>query len=138
MDFPDNARRAERPPPRKSLVERAAAIFETPAARAPEARRADNTDAVPAPAPAAHQAAAPQHRPAPEPTPAYVPPQATPAAAAETPAAKRVTRKQIELNFSRLREKGYVVPGDRSTTAEEIRLIKRPLLRQAFGDGRRA
>jgi receptor protein-tyrosine kinase len=49
-----------------------------------------------------------------------------------------VTRKQIELNFSRLRDKGYVVPGDRSTTAEEIRLIKRPLLRQAFGDGRRA
>jgi exopolysaccharide/PEP-CTERM locus tyrosine autokinase len=138
MDFPDNARRAERPTPRKSLVERAAAIFESPAARAPEPPRADNTDAVArpaAPAPAAPQAAAPQPRPVAEPAPAYAPPLQP---AAEAPAAKRVTRKQIELNFSRLREKGYVVPGDRSTTAEEIRLIKRPLLRQAFGDGRRA
>jgi len=141
MDFPENARRAERPAPRKSLVERAAAIFESSTARAPEAPRADNTDAAPPAAapptpPAAPQAAAPQPRPAPEPAPAYVPPPQPAAAAAESSAGKRVTRKQIELNFSRLRDKGYVVPGDRSTTAEEIRLIKRPLLRQAFGDGR--
>jgi receptor protein-tyrosine kinase len=143
MDFPDNTRRAERPAARKSLVERAAAIFESPASRATETPRADNTDAAkaaPAPAPAAPQAAAaPQARPAPVPepaSPAFAPaPQPTPAAAEATPG-KRVTRKQIDLNFSRLREKGYVVPGDRSTTAEEIRLIKRPLLRQAFGDGR--
>jgi protein-tyrosine kinase len=142
MDFPENARRAERPAPRKSLVERAAAIFESSTARAPEPPRADNTDAaIPAAAPTppapAQQAAVQQPRPvpAPEPAAAYVPPQPAPAAA-DSAASKRVTRKQIELNFSRLRDKGYVVPGDRSTTAEEIRLIKRPLLRQAFGDGR--
>jgi protein-tyrosine kinase len=139
MDFPDNARRAERPAQRKSLVERAAAIFET--ARPPEAPRADNTDARQAATP--QPAAAP---PAPQPSPAataataapaaaFAPPPAAPAA--DAAATKRITRKQIELNFSRLREKGYVVPGDRSTTAEEIRLIKRPLLRQAFADGRR-
>ena len=140
MDFPDNARRAERPAPRKSLVERAAAIFET--ARAPEAPRADNTDARPATPPQPAPPAAEALQPAP--APAQAAPAAAPAwapEAAEPPtdaaAAKRVTRKQIELNFSRLREKGYVVPGDRSTTAEEIRLIKRPLLRHAFADGRR-
>lgn len=154
MDFPDNARRAERPTPRKSLVERAAAIFESPAARAPEKPRADNTDAVArtaaeapiappkqadvqSPVPVRPAAPVPAHEPAPSHTaPSPGTAAATPAAA-ET-AGRRVTRKQIELNFSRLREKGYVVPGDRSTTAEEIRLIKRPLLRQAFGDGRRA
>jgi protein-tyrosine kinase len=141
MDFPDKARRTERSAPRKSLVERAAAILDNTVARAPEPPRASNTaaaGAVPSPAPS---------------TPAYVPPPPAahvppavavpPSAAAVAPFAdteaatgKRVTRKQMELNFSRLREKGFVVPGDRSTTAEEIRLIKRTLLRQAFSDGR--
>jgi protein-tyrosine kinase len=141
MDFPDNARRAERPTPRKSLVERAAAIFESPAARAPEKPRADNTDATPAAAAAPLPRSVPAPEPAPsvDPAPVHTPPQAAAAPAASADGTgKRVTRKQIELNFSRLREKGYVVPGDRSTTAEEIRLIKRPLLRQAFADGRRA
>jgi protein-tyrosine kinase len=135
MDFPENARRAERTAPRKSLVERAAAIFDA-TARAPESPRADNTDAAaratPQPAPAAPPIPGPVLAPAATPAP----PQ-RPIPAAEPATAKRTTRKQIELNFSRLREKGYVVPGDRSTTAEEIRLIKRPLLRQAFADGRR-
>lgn len=134
MDFPDKARRTERPAARKSLVERAAAIFETPTARAPETPRAGNgAAAVPTPAAAPIPAASPAphvvYTPADQPTPVAAP-------AADLAGTKRVTRKQIELNFSRLREKGFVVPGDRSTTAEEIRLIKRPLLRQAFADGR--
>jgi exopolysaccharide/PEP-CTERM locus tyrosine autokinase len=141
MDFPDNARRAERPAPRKSLVERAAAIFET--ARAPEGPRADNTDArppaQPQPAAPAAETRPPAAAPAPAQAAAATAPVWAPVADSSTDpaAAKRITRKQIELNFSRLREKGYVVPGDRSTTAEEIRLIKRPLLRHAFADGHR-
>ena len=129
MDFPEKARRAERPAARKSLVERAAAIFDREPQRPPEPPRASNaaaTGAIPtaaAPIPGSGPASAPGPIPAPLSAPA-------------PPAAKRVTRKQIELNFNRLREKGFVVPGDRSTTAEEIRLIKRPLLRQAFSDGR--
>ncbi|HEX2117502.1 MAG TPA: XrtA-associated tyrosine autokinase [Alphaproteobacteria bacterium] len=136
MDFPENARRTERTAPRKSLVERAAAIFDS-TARAPEAPRADNGAA------AAPAAPSPAHAPAAQPIPPTAPaapvsPTAPPRPSpAVEPAGKRTTRKQIELNFSRLREKGFVVPGDRSTTAEEIRLIKRPLLRQAFADGRR-
>jgi exopolysaccharide/PEP-CTERM locus tyrosine autokinase len=142
MDFPDKARRTERTAPRKSLVERAAAILDSTVARAPEPPRASNAAAaaaVPSPAPAM-----PANMPTPPPPPpapaAIAPaPVAVPSPAADTSAqttGKRVTRKQMELNFSRLREKGFVVPGDRSTTAEEIRLIKRTLLRQAFSDGR--
>lgn len=117
MDFPDKARRAERSPARKSLVERAAAIFDSGTSRAePAYPSAVPTPAAPAPA-----------------SPAAAP---APAAPAVAPAQRRVTRKQVELDFTRLREKGFVVPGDRSVTAEEIRLIKRPLLRQAFADGR--
>jgi receptor protein-tyrosine kinase len=134
MDFPESARRAERPAPRKSLVERAAAIFDS-TARAPEAPRADNTDAAP---PVAPPPEAPAAQPVPGPIVSPVAAPAAPQAVAAEAGPKRTTRKQIELNFSRLRDKGFVVPGDRSTTAEEIRLIKRPLLRQAFGDGRRA
>ena len=131
MDFPENARRAERTAPRKSLVERAAAIFDA-TARAPEQPRADNI-APASPPPAAPPVASPMPPPAAAASPAVQP---RPIPVAEPANAKRTTRKQIELNFSRLREKGYVVPGDRSTTAEEIRLIKRPLLRQAFAAGR--
>lgn len=134
MDFPDKTHRAERPAKRKSLVERAAAIFD---AKAPEAPRAGNSSSAAAVPPTA---AAPVSAPPPPPNVIHPPrveqaPLAT-AAMAQPSAAKRVTRKQIELNFNRLREKGFVVPGDRSTTAEEIRLIKRPLLRQAFAEGR--
>jgi protein-tyrosine kinase len=121
MDFPDKARRAERSTARKSLVERAAAIFDTEAKAPAEPPRASNAAAAaPQPAPGVATAFSPAAMPAPAPA-----------------SAKRVTRKQVELNFNRLREKGFVVPGDRSTTAEEIRLIKRPLLRQAFADDRR-
>jgi receptor protein-tyrosine kinase len=143
MDFPDKARRAERSAPRKSLVERAAAMLDS--ARTGEPPRASNAAGAGAVA-SSPASPAPAYTPppppaAPAPAAARVvapPPVAAPAspAAAEPTAAKRVTRKQIELNFSRLREKGFVVPGDRSTTAEEIRLIKRTLLRQAFSDGR--
>jgi len=125
MDFPEKAPRAERSTARKSLVERAAAIFDSEPQRPPEPPRASNVAAAGA-IPAAPQAA-PAHA-------AAVP--AVEAPTAPSGPSKRVTRKQVELNFNRLREKGFVVPGDRSTTAEEIRLIKRPLLRQAFADGR--
>jgi protein-tyrosine kinase len=144
MDFPDKARRTERSAPRKSLVERAAAILDNTVARAPEPPRASNTAAaaaVPSPAPStpAYVPPPPPAAHAPVPPAVAVPPPApavAPFADTEAATGKRVTRKQMELNFSRLREKGFVVPGDRSTTAEEIRLIKRTLLRQAFSDGR--
>ncbi len=147
MDFPDKARRTERSAPRKSLVERAAAILDN-TARASEPPRASNAAAaaaVPAPSapayipppppPIAHAPLAPATIAAPAVAPIAAP---APVADADSGAGggKRVTRKQIELNFGRLRERGFVVPGDRSTTAEEIRLIKRTLLRQAFSDGR--
>ena len=144
MDFPDKARRTERSAPRKSLVERAAAILDN-TARAPEPPRASNTAAaaaVPAPSAPAYVPPPPPpppvaHAPvAPAPAPVATPVAPAPLADADAGAGKRVTRKQIELNFGRLRERGFVVPGDRSTTAEEIRLIKRTLLRQAFSDGR--
>src|SRR5688572_487763 len=124
MDFPDKARRTERSAPRKSLVERAAAILDNTIARAPEPPRASNTaaaGAVPSPAPStpAYVPPPPPAAHAPVPPAAAVPPPApatAPFADSDAATGKRVTRKQMELNFSRLREKGFVVPGDRSTT----------------------
>ncbi len=46
--------------------------------------------------------------------------------------AKRHSRQFLEINVERLREMGFAPPGDQSIVAEEIRLIKRPLLTNAF------
>lgn len=68
--------------------------------------------------------------------------QPTPAAAAparpveSVPAAKGGSSQLVELNLARLKHMGIVTPNaERSQTAEEFRLIKRPLLMNAFGEG---
>jgi protein-tyrosine kinase len=64
---------------------------------------------------------------------------ATPSAAAGTPAAPsrsepgRSSSKRVDLNLARLQEAGMVTPdGERSSIAEEFRIIKRSLITQAF------
>ena len=54
--------------------------------------------------------------------------------AAEGKTERPATRNQININFTRLQEMGFVVPGVDSKIAEEMRLIKRPLLRKAFAE----
>jgi len=56
-------------------------------------------------------------------------------AARPAPRPKRETRRQITIDFTRLSEKGFALPVDQSTLAEELRLIKRPLLAAAFARG---
>jgi protein-tyrosine kinase len=46
---------------------------------------------------------------------------------------QRETRRQISLDGDRLRAAGFALPDDQSFVAEEFRLIKRPLLTNAFG-----
>jgi protein-tyrosine kinase len=50
-------------------------------------------------------------------------------------APKRETRRQITIDFERLHERGFALPVDQSALAEELRLIKRPLLAAAFARG---
>lgn len=45
---------------------------------------------------------------------------------------RRETRRRITLDFDALRARGFALPGDQSPLAEEMRLIKRPLLSAAF------
>jgi len=49
--------------------------------------------------------------------------------------ARRETRRQITIDFDRLREQGFALPVDQTALAEELRLIKRPLLSAAFAHG---
>jgi len=49
--------------------------------------------------------------------------------------ARRETRRQTTIDFDRLREQGFALPVDQSALAEELRLIKRPLLSAAFAQG---
>jgi receptor protein-tyrosine kinase len=51
------------------------------------------------------------------------------------PLAKRETRRQATIDFARLKEKGFALPVDQTPLAEELRLIKRPLLAAAFARG---
>src|SRR5271166_5976867 len=44
---------------------------------------------------------------------------------------KRQSRQFLEIDMERLRRLGFAPPGDQSIVAEEIRLIKRPLLTNA-------
>jgi receptor protein-tyrosine kinase len=48
---------------------------------------------------------------------------------------KRETRRQTTIDFDRLRDQGFALPVDQSALAEELRLIKRPLLSAAFAQG---
>ena len=45
---------------------------------------------------------------------------------------RRQTQRSIEIDLERLSRYGFTTPGDQSTVAEEIRLIKRPVLDAAF------
>jgi protein-tyrosine kinase len=47
----------------------------------------------------------------------------------------RVTRRHVKLDLDRLRRNGFVIPGEPSMIAEEYRVIKRPILLNAFGKG---
>jgi len=60
---------------------------------------------------------------------------AAPRAMRAAAGAKRETRRQITIDFDRLREQGFALPVDQSALAEELRLIKRPLLSAAFAQG---
>ncbi len=48
---------------------------------------------------------------------------------------RRETRRQVTIDFKRLRDAGFAMPGDQSNLAEEFRLIKRPLVTMALGQG---
>jgi protein-tyrosine kinase len=48
---------------------------------------------------------------------------------------KRETRRQATIDFARLKERGFALPVDQTALAEELRLIKRPLLAAAFARG---
>lgn len=48
----------------------------------------------------------------------------------------RETRHQTTIDFERLRRMGFALPGDQSSIAEEVRLIKRPLLETALSPTR--
>lgn len=50
------------------------------------------------------------------------------------PLGTRETRRRINLDFDGLRARGLALPGDQSELAEEMRLIKRPLISAAFPD----
>ncbi|OFZ70062.1 MAG: protein tyrosine kinase [Betaproteobacteria bacterium RBG_16_58_11] len=57
-----------------------------------------------------------------------------PAAAAPADSAETFTSRQVNIDFARLRARGLLTSDDeRSALAEEYRMIKRPLLANAFG-----
>ena len=121
MDLIEKAAKAATGRSGKSLVEKAA----------------ERLGAAPWEEPAAPARPAPTSVPTPAATPAAAAPVAPVAAPAVDTGTRRQTRQQIAIDYERLRAMGFVVPGDQSMIAEEIRLIKRPLLRNAFAtDGR--
>lgn len=59
-----------------------------------------------------------------------------PGAGAESRATPAVRSKQVAIDLQRLRDGGMIAPdGDKTPLAEEFRVIKRPLLKNAFGNG---
>ncbi|MBQ5948155.1 XrtA-associated tyrosine autokinase [Massilia sp. ST3] len=57
------------------------------------------------------------------------------APAAEAPAQPRSTPRKVELDLGRMRDLGMVTAaGGRTNLLEEFRIIKRPLLKRAFGE----
>ena len=57
-------------------------------------------------------------------------PQEQPAPTAKV--VRNAPAKKIEINLERLTEMGFLTPGGRSLISEQFRMIKRPLLKQAF------
>ncbi|TFW30688.1 XrtA-associated tyrosine autokinase [Massilia horti] len=101
-----------------SIIEKAASRIE---------QRRD-TNATPS-SPAAAAAPAPSQA---SPVPPAGAPDSAPAAPA---AARKVQTRQVEIDLDRLRNMGMVTAaGGRTTVVEEFRIIKRPLLRRAFGE----
>jgi protein-tyrosine kinase len=97
-------------------------------------------EAPQAPQRAAETVTAEVFAPSPEPLAEPVIVQATTAKpiTVETPAPKSVPTT-LEFNWLHLEREGFITPeNQRSLTAEEFRLIKRPLLRTAFGRDNRA
>lgn len=75
--------------------------------------------------------------PSPRPQPSRLDPQPSrreeQSGADEAAAAPRTSRLRVELDLDRMRRMGLVIPGETSLIAEEFRVIKRPLLLNAFG-----
>jgi exopolysaccharide/PEP-CTERM locus tyrosine autokinase len=122
--------------PRKSLVEKAADRMGTNAWKDPvKTPERPGTAAAPAISPTqgggAGTGSVAAHAPTVERAPTNIP--VVPPAAREGLAPdKRQTKRVVHLNPDGLRAAGLVVPGEQSSVAEEIRLIKRPLLLSAF------
>jgi len=131
-----------------SIIERAASRIEhkkdAPAAdsAAPAAAPADegHAAAVAAAMAAAPQEAAPavqQAAPAAQPAPAAASPAAPVAEAAAAPAADAAPRRgprRVELDLKHMQDIGLVTAaGGRTTLVEDFRVIKRPLIKRAFG-----
>src|SRR5215469_60114 len=104
--------------PGKSLVEKAAERFEASDVAAEVAARA--------PAAAARAAGAGVRALSPSPSPNLV---------GAGVGSRRETRRQATIDFERLRREGFALPVDQTALAEELRLIKRPLLSAAFAQG---
>jgi protein-tyrosine kinase len=52
-------------------------------------------------------------------------------AAQKRPEPRRTPARLVTIDFDRLRERSYLVPGEAGALADEFRMIKRPLLRRA-------
>jgi len=63
------------------------------------------------------------------------PPQSEAEPQSQPDVARRETRRQITIDFDRLRAGGFALPRDQSGVAEEFRLIKRPLVNVAVPQG---
>jgi len=100
----------------KSLVEKAAERFEAADVAAEIAARAPSPGPTASPRPAVRA-----------PSPAV--------AVGAGVGARRETRRQATIDFERLRREGFALPVDQTALAEELRLIKRPLLSAAFAQG---
>lgn len=128
-----------------SLIERAASRLKTTAAQQPAgssellsaaelaAQQQQLQAALQAQSGIAASAAAEPATVAPLPTLAQPEPvvQAS-AVQAPAPAVRSSSAKRIEINLERLANMGFLTPGSRSLVSEQFRMIKRPLLRQAF------
>jgi receptor protein-tyrosine kinase len=125
-----------------SIIEKAASRIDrqrSSAVAVPVTTPADSADAslalaVPAAEPVAvleAPAASPTAIPAPAPASVAAPETAAPAA----PAGGRANPRMVELDLAKMREMGLVTAaGGRTTLLEEFRIIKRPLLKRAFGE----
>lgn len=107
----------------------AAAPATAPVAATPAVAPAVASVVTPAAAPAAPVVPTAQATPAASPRPA------APVAAKSAPdtaSPRGNAPKRIEINLERLAEMGFLTPGGRSLISEQFRMIKRPLLKQAF------